>query len=332
MKIQDISYLPDPCPLPEQIKKRALIEKEKLIYAPFSGVGGIVYDKDAVYVELGGSHSYNKPSQDDDGDDRVTDLKELKETFDMKREHSEIQIFTDRAMKADDVENGTSEEENNEQHKQLCAKNTKEELEIEGLNSLRTKTIKELKEEKVVDCGRSRRKVIFDTSDDELLCDLNSDSEDEQERNVQEKNTTYTKLKINKDDELHNKVANILKNLENKKVKDVTFANKNSEDEETEDTDKEVDEDSESYDELSDDEVINGKVDEVPESDIDQVEASDDSEDENMGVKWKENLSKKAENAFLERQNNTKNLMKLVYGKKLFVYYLLLHLNLYRQI
>ena len=37
--------LPDPCPLPEKEKKRSLTEKERLIYAPMSGVGGIVYDK-----------------------------------------------------------------------------------------------------------------------------------------------------------------------------------------------------------------------------------------------------------------------------------------------
>jgi ribosome biogenesis protein BMS1 len=58
LKIHDVSHLPDPCPLPDKLKKRSLVEKEKLIYAPFSGVGGIVYDKDAVYVELGGSHSH----------------------------------------------------------------------------------------------------------------------------------------------------------------------------------------------------------------------------------------------------------------------------------
>lgn len=57
-RISNVSFLPDPCPLPER-KKRSLIERERLIYAPFSGVGGIVYDKDAVYIELAGSHSHN---------------------------------------------------------------------------------------------------------------------------------------------------------------------------------------------------------------------------------------------------------------------------------
>lgn len=58
MKIHDVCFLPDPCPLPEKLKKRSLAEKERIIYAPFSGVGGIVYDKDAVYIELAGSHSH----------------------------------------------------------------------------------------------------------------------------------------------------------------------------------------------------------------------------------------------------------------------------------
>ena len=48
--VDSMTFLPDPCPLPEGIKKRSLVEKDKSIYAPMSGVGGIVYDKDAVYI------------------------------------------------------------------------------------------------------------------------------------------------------------------------------------------------------------------------------------------------------------------------------------------
>lgn len=59
-RLKDVSFLPDPCPLPEQLKKRSLNAKERLIYAPMSGVGGVVYDKDAVYIDLGGSHHGNK--------------------------------------------------------------------------------------------------------------------------------------------------------------------------------------------------------------------------------------------------------------------------------
>jgi len=58
--VHDMSLLADPCPLPDQIKKRTLNEKERLIYGPMSGVGGIIYDKDAIYIELGGSHALKK--------------------------------------------------------------------------------------------------------------------------------------------------------------------------------------------------------------------------------------------------------------------------------
>ena len=43
--LEDLSVLPDPCPLPDKEKKRSLSEKERLIYAPMAGIGGVVYDK-----------------------------------------------------------------------------------------------------------------------------------------------------------------------------------------------------------------------------------------------------------------------------------------------
>lgn len=51
-----MNFLPDPCALPDAQKKRALNEKERLLYAPMSGVGGLVYDKDAVYIDVPASH------------------------------------------------------------------------------------------------------------------------------------------------------------------------------------------------------------------------------------------------------------------------------------
>ena len=48
--LSDVTVLPDPCPLPDKLKKRSLNEREKQVYAPMSGVGGVVYDK--VYEDL----------------------------------------------------------------------------------------------------------------------------------------------------------------------------------------------------------------------------------------------------------------------------------------
>ena len=51
--MKNMTFLPDPCPTPTMEKRRSLNVKERVIYAPMSGVGGIVYDKDAVYIDIG---------------------------------------------------------------------------------------------------------------------------------------------------------------------------------------------------------------------------------------------------------------------------------------
>lgn len=51
-KLAGVAALPDPCPLPSATKKKGLREKEKLLYAPMSDVGELLYDKDAVYINI----------------------------------------------------------------------------------------------------------------------------------------------------------------------------------------------------------------------------------------------------------------------------------------
>ena len=58
LDMDTITVLGDPCPLPtaESEKRRKLSEKKKLlIHAPMSDVGGVMYDKDAVWVNVPGS-------------------------------------------------------------------------------------------------------------------------------------------------------------------------------------------------------------------------------------------------------------------------------------
>lgn len=51
--------LNDPCPLPgNQKAKRSLNEQEQIIYAPLSGLGGLLYDKDGVYIDTGGTQAF----------------------------------------------------------------------------------------------------------------------------------------------------------------------------------------------------------------------------------------------------------------------------------
>ena len=47
-----VSGLPDPCPRPETLKRRVLNDRQRLLYAPMADLGGLVYDKDAVYIDI----------------------------------------------------------------------------------------------------------------------------------------------------------------------------------------------------------------------------------------------------------------------------------------
>lgn len=63
LTISDVERLPDPCPTPYQEKKeveegkikrrKRLDDRLKVIYAPMSDVGGVLIDKDAVYIDVG---------------------------------------------------------------------------------------------------------------------------------------------------------------------------------------------------------------------------------------------------------------------------------------
>lgn len=97
LRIHELSALPDPCPLPSREKKRNLLEKERLLYGPMSGVGGIVYDKDAVYIELQGSHSHRKDGNTEQ-EELVQALIDKKDTLDVQMENQEFRFFSEGAV------------------------------------------------------------------------------------------------------------------------------------------------------------------------------------------------------------------------------------------
>lgn len=77
LSVSAIEALPDPCPTPfmdQAIAKasgkagrRRLGEKQKLLFAPMSDVGGVLVDKDAVYIDIKTSN-FDKDA--DDGEER----------------------------------------------------------------------------------------------------------------------------------------------------------------------------------------------------------------------------------------------------------------------
>lgn len=80
LTVSGIEGLPDPCPTPHMDKqiaqatgksnRRKLGEKQKLLFAPMSDVGGVLVDKDAVYIDIR-TQSFNRDSEDEgDNEDR----------------------------------------------------------------------------------------------------------------------------------------------------------------------------------------------------------------------------------------------------------------------
>lgn len=76
LNVAQIEALPDPCPTPYQdqaaqkatgqAKRRRLGEKQKIIYAPMSDVGGVLVDKDAVYIDIKTS-TFNQEGNEERG-------------------------------------------------------------------------------------------------------------------------------------------------------------------------------------------------------------------------------------------------------------------------
>ncbi|KAL1953963.1 hypothetical protein VTO42DRAFT_1879 [Malbranchea cinnamomea] len=77
LSVASIESLPDPCPTPymDQAMAKAtgksgrkrLGEKQKLLFAPMSDVGGVLVDKDAVYIDVKTS-TFNQEQSEDTGD------------------------------------------------------------------------------------------------------------------------------------------------------------------------------------------------------------------------------------------------------------------------
>lgn len=167
-----ITALPDPCPLPmkERVLRRSLNEKEKVIYAPFSGVGGIVYDQDAVYIDLGGSHSHKRHVRDEEcgvgasggGNSFVEELRDLKTTLDEKMGSAGLKFFSEsEAITGAQLEIEGADEEVGDDHEEDMKQQTSEnEDEEDGDKQKKFTPV-------VATDGRIRRKVVFEDDDDD---------------------------------------------------------------------------------------------------------------------------------------------------------------------
>jgi len=79
LTVKEIEALPDPCPTPfldqaiakasGKSSRRRLGEKQKVLFAPMSDVGGVLVDKDAVYIDVK-TNTFDADADADDLEDR----------------------------------------------------------------------------------------------------------------------------------------------------------------------------------------------------------------------------------------------------------------------
>lgn len=154
--VHSVEKLPDPCPTPyfeqklEEIerekakqmaengepiaktvrRRKRLEDKQKIIYAPMSDVGGVLVDKDAVYIDIGDKETFVKSEEMGEGERLVTDLQEVQKTMTERFEEGPgLKLFSSSKEIRDDEED---EEEEDDEDLDL-----NEELHSTGRTSLR---------------------------------------------------------------------------------------------------------------------------------------------------------------------------------------------------
>ncbi|XP_007538802.2 ribosome biogenesis protein BMS1 homolog [Erinaceus europaeus] len=300
--VSDVSFLPDPCALPEQQKKRCLNEKEKLVYAPLSGVGGVLYDKDAVYVDLGGSHGF----QEDEArptHELVQSLIATHSTIDAKMASSRVTLFSDsKPLGSEDIDN----------HGVWMPK---EERQVDS------------------ETGRVRRKAIFEDEDEESGDSGEEDEEtsegegsenpasgDETEdegaprperKHATKKGVKRPRLEVGEDSEVDlpafadsdDDLERGPEDGEGQEPEEASVGGSSLSAERESEEPKAAS----SVDGASDEE-------DLLREDGDLTEAGSCTLETSGALRWKEDLSRKAAEAFLRQQQTTPNLRKLIYG------------------
>ncbi|KAG6872829.1 hypothetical protein C0995_006129 [Termitomyces sp. Mi166 len=98
LAVKSVEALGDPCPLPgadpEQEKKRKLSEKKKLVlHAPMCDVGGVMYDRDAVWINVPGSFTRGNDVIQGEGEQMVMDLQDAEVTLEDVVARSQVRLL-----------------------------------------------------------------------------------------------------------------------------------------------------------------------------------------------------------------------------------------------
>ncbi|CAO3647384.1 unnamed protein product [Cunninghamella echinulata] len=334
--LADVSVLPDPCPLPDKERKR-LDEKNKLIYAPMSDVGGVMYDKDAVYINVPGhftkksalapsernheKHENDDDDQDDNDDDgnahhqdpipagpgekMVLDLQDAQDTLASQLAESELRIFSHSApMKAGDIKDDENDDDDEEEEEE-------EENDEEGFNGITERIEKD-------ENGRRRRRAVFGNEVEEDMDNSDDDDDDDDEDEDMDFDEEDEDEDIdNSDEEEHNNNQHRGRSLSKFDTRNIP--KKGADDDKDDEKEKIEFAESDSEFEFEDDDnedMVN--VDGRRRRGATQHDEDEDEDDEEMELagelKWKANLKDKASEMFYA--NKRVNLMSLIYNNQ----------------
>ncbi|XP_053496000.1 ribosome biogenesis protein BMS1 homolog isoform X1 [Ictalurus furcatus] len=369
--VSDISFLPDPCPLPDMLKKRALNEKERLLYAPMAGVGGVVYDKDAVYIDMPVGHVKQDQEELRPATELMQSLMGTQATLDVKIAASKVSLFTgtaaltpeevqEKSRKEGPVESRVWDQETQRERRKAVFSDDAETDNGEGLD------------EEDSDEGESNEEKADEEEEEEDEEEEEHDDDDEEVEEEEEEDkddeSKLDKSEVAKDE--RKTVKEAAPPMKRQKLEqngkdsmpvvempafadsddDLEKSDEESEGEETdEDEEEEMEEEKQKTKKSSSAPPDSGHCSEEDDDEGEEVQGDSDSEmEEQISVKptlreatklkttdeeeemdaedgelgsetagalrWKEDLARKAMEAFQRRQRAAPNLRKLVYG------------------
>lgn len=116
MSIKSLEALEDPCPPPtrDSEKRRRLADKQRLIHAPMSDLGGVRYDKDAIWVRVNGNFDKNSNENKGEGEKMVIGLQDAPLTLEESIKKSQIRLLqgSQKVLKSN---NSNSDDEHDEE-------------------------------------------------------------------------------------------------------------------------------------------------------------------------------------------------------------------------
>ncbi|KAL0812654.1 hypothetical protein Bca101_069097 [Brassica carinata] len=188
-----VTALPDPCPLPSAAKKKGLRDREKLFYAPMSGIGDLLYDKDAVYININdhlvqysktdeeNGEPANKGRGKDVGEDLVKSLQNTKYSVDEKLEKTFINLFgkktsasSERKFEEDAQSSPEGSDTESSEESQSGDEVDDHEMDVDSSDG-------KIKGKTELRGGRLRRKAIFKDEVDDSDEDGEDDDDDDEE-------------------------------------------------------------------------------------------------------------------------------------------------------